>query len=302
MVDEQLGALWAKACHLICSASGTLAPFDGSLWTLEAPRSFWEFHATFTIFQVFRLEVFKRRRCDNSILIPDDPSLTLWPINMSLSAAQRALGIYEIVELVLSHISTHGHFPNALLFLQRTCTTWRAVISRSFISRGILLLEHPIPGSFHLPQLVLAYPKCSYSSSVEYRYRQLLWVYDSDSHKFSGLHSPAKGFKDVFCEGRASCLDLLLVAPSAPLPVCWFLYSVGCGKFVRVELGAYKTMRRAWGRQEIRYGQRDIFLGNHWLLGFSFVTASGSLFPRNIYSFECIRYMILQSPSRGVFF
>ena len=261
---------------------GTFTLFDGCSWSLQGSRSCWRFH---------HISDFPTDGLQNATLSQPISFSTgllfnsLCSSNMSLSSAQRALSIYGIVELVLSHISTDCRFPNALLVLQRTCTTWHAVISRSFLLRGILRLRLPTISDPYLPSLPAHHP-------------QLLWVYDHASDKFPRLYSSATGSKDLFCKGKASFLDMLLVAPSAPLTVCWFSYQYHNSlREIIGERGIHKTIRDVLEAASA-YVQKEEMLG--------FADPSSEVYlslslqePSSLQPLQLRVYMIKASPGLG---
>ncbi|KAI4130310.1 MAG: hypothetical protein LQ347_003432 [Umbilicaria vellea] len=131
---------------------------------------------------------------------------------MAFSAAQRALNIYEIAELVLLH-AAHERPLTELLLLQRTCSIWHSIIRRCLVL-----------GKAPLDKPVRYYHSQSYRERVEHTLKidisALLWIYDPILQDIQGVVRKEVP-PNLYCDGKASCLDLRLVPPGVKLPVFW---------------------------------------------------------------------------------
>ena len=119
-----------------------------------------------------------------------------------MTAVSTALNTYDIVVLILPYLC-HDGFPKDLLFLQRVNTTWRAVIQNSpKLQRSLWPTRGPAE----------PYTRRSFKNTAKLsiHLKSLIWVYSTKLQKIVGLYRSPSSVRNLYCEGRASCLDMRL--------------------------------------------------------------------------------------------
>lgn len=151
---------------------------------------------------------------------------------MSSSAAQRALNIYEIAELILRNAACGLPLKDSLL-LQRTCSTWHSIIRR-WLLLGKAPLDKPVKRR-HCPT-----PGKDMGQSQTINISDMVWVYNPILQDVEGLFIRNNDLSNCYCDGKASCLDLYLAVSGVKVDVYWDPHNDGEDPRIRE---CYKTVR-----------------------------------------------------------
>ena len=113
---------------------------------------------------------------------------------MSISPMQRALDTNKIVETIPLFKAHIRHYKE-MLSMQRTCSTWYAVMRRSLRIRQPIWLSVP---ALRTDDSI----NNDYAVALEIGLEKLTWVCNSESQKIpaSGVCSAAKGSQNLSCE------------------------------------------------------------------------------------------------------
>lgn len=175
----------------------------------------------------------------------------------AMTAASTALNLYDIVYLILPYLCDDG-FPKDLLFLQRMNSTWRAVIQNtSKLQKSLWLTKGPTKQ--HSQELY------DTATKLPILPKRLLWVYSTELQEIVGLYSSLTSVQNLYCDGRASCLDMRLVESNLSVRLTYqapqisgqVRYSLGICNTIRKAIQVVARSYRDWGYPE--HFEREFF-------------------------------------------